>query len=427
MAAALIAVPWLMLRLGQERLGVLSLIWVVVGYFSFLDMGLGRAITVAVARLRAQHQPTREEEWAVLGSALAVLLTLSGGAMAVGAALLATGLLPLKLATPGLAAEVSEALGWTIPSLPLLLVTSALRGHFEGLAAFRAVNLMRIPTGILLVGLPCATAALTPDLRWASASMLLVRVGAVVWAWQWLARDAGLGTRELARQCVQAVSPGRLRALLGFGGWVTVSNVVGPVIVYMDRFLIGATLGAAAVAAYVIPFDVVSRLPILVSALAAVVLPEVSRLGAVAAVQGRDGLQQARDLVRRANTLSAVSVALIVALGVALAPWAMAVWLGPAFAAESARVAQVLLVAFGINALAQLPFVALQAVGKARAVASLHLLELLPYAALVVWMLRQWGLEGAAWAWLLRGTLDYAVLSHLWRRSARNAANLVVN
>ena len=49
MLAALAAMPFLIRAIGQERLGVLSLIWVIVGYFSFLDMGLGRAVTVAIA------------------------------------------------------------------------------------------------------------------------------------------------------------------------------------------------------------------------------------------------------------------------------------------------------------------------------------------------------------------------------------------
>ena len=59
MVAALAAVPFLMRNLGQERLGVLSLIWVVVGYFSFLDMGLGRAVTVAVASFRSGESSDR--------------------------------------------------------------------------------------------------------------------------------------------------------------------------------------------------------------------------------------------------------------------------------------------------------------------------------------------------------------------------------
>jgi O-antigen/teichoic acid export membrane protein len=121
-------------------------------------------------------------------------------------------------------------------------------------------------------------------------------------------------------------------------------------------------------------------------------------------------------LVRRASAVSAASVVVVVALGVLLIPSALSMWLGADFARGSSRVAQILLLAFGINALAQIPFVALQAVGSARVVAILHLTELLPYAFLVVWMVRQWGLEGAAWAWLVRSTLDYVLLAGLWHR-----------
>ena len=59
MLAAMAAAPFLLHTLGTERLGVLSLIWVVVGYVSFLDLGLGRAVTVAVAAAhRPGHAPT---------------------------------------------------------------------------------------------------------------------------------------------------------------------------------------------------------------------------------------------------------------------------------------------------------------------------------------------------------------------------------
>jgi hypothetical protein len=44
MAAALAAVPFLMHYLGQERLGVLSLVLVIIGYFGF--MGMGRAVAM---------------------------------------------------------------------------------------------------------------------------------------------------------------------------------------------------------------------------------------------------------------------------------------------------------------------------------------------------------------------------------------------
>ena len=49
LAAAVIAFPPLIRGLGIDRYGVLSLVWTLIGYFSFLDLGLGRALTKLVA------------------------------------------------------------------------------------------------------------------------------------------------------------------------------------------------------------------------------------------------------------------------------------------------------------------------------------------------------------------------------------------
>ncbi|GAB4396848.1 MAG: oligosaccharide flippase family protein [Rhodoferax sp.] len=413
MLAALAGVPWLLHSLGAERLGVLSLVWVVVGYFSFLDMGLGRAVTVEVARLRAQPNPDHGSEWAVMGTACALL-----GALGTLAALgLALGVwtfgLPVKLSSADVQAEVSQALLWTWPSLPLLLLTSALRGHLEAVGAFRALNLLRVPTGVALVLGPCLTASFSPSLVWACISILLVRSVHAGVLWALVARQLRQPPWALLGRLPQALQPLWLRRLLGFGSWVTLSNVIGPLIVYVDRFVIGAVLGATAVSAYAVPFDVVSRLPVLVAALGSVLLPELTRLSAQAAAG------HAQALVRRASQISAGVMIGVVALAALLTRPALTLWLGADFAAQSTQLTQILLLAFGVNALAQIPFTALQAVGRVRQIALLHAAEVLPYAVLVWLALRAGGLDGAAWAWLARAIVDYAVLSGLWRAAAR--------
>ena len=104
MIAALVAVPWLMRYLGQERLGVLSLVWVVVGYFSFLDMGLGRAVTVAIASLHPGKGRGSPEEMHVLGSSSMLLFALGGlAACLVGVAISVWGV-PFRLTSNALRA-----------------------------------------------------------------------------------------------------------------------------------------------------------------------------------------------------------------------------------------------------------------------------------------------------------------------------------
>ena len=315
------------------------------------------------------------------------------------------------------------ALFWTLPSLPLLLLSSAFRGHLEGVGAFRALNMLRIPTGILLVAGPCLTAFFSPSLVWACLSIFLVRCSPACFVGA-TANEIGHGMAAMPAVLLRHGTLPWLRRLLSFGGWVTVSNVVGPVIVYVDRFVIGATLAASAVAVYAVPFDMVSRLPVLVAALCSVLLPELARLSSLASASDPGALRQAHQLVWRSSIFSAVVVALLVAFGALVAPLALKLWLGADFAQQSTTVTQILLLAFGVNAIAQIPFTALQAVGKVRAVALLHSAELIPYAILVFVAITWFGLVGAAWAWLFRSIVDYGALAWMWHRHklAQNVA-----
>ncbi len=422
MITGIVAVPLLIGYLGQERLGILSLIWVIVGYFSFLDMGLGRAVTIAVASARPSTQSDRNEELQIVGTA-SILLASAGclAALLLGIYVLVFGV-PLRLSSVEFLQEVTLAMLWMLPSLPLLLLSSALRGHLEAVGAFKALNLLRIPTGTMLVIAPCITAMFSAHLVWACIAILLVRLVHVGVLLYLVAGEMRFDFWHFVARLVTATRLSWVKRLLAFGGWATVSNIVGPIIVYVDRFVIGALLTASLVASYSVPFDVVSRLPILVAALCSVLLPELARLSRIAEHSSGDS-KSMRSLVTRSTFLSAWVIAALVVGCVILAPWGLRAWMGPEFAAQSARITQILLLAFGVNALAQIPFTALQAVGRVRSVAWLHLAELLPYAVLLYFAISVLGIEGAAWAALLRSAIDYGALSWMWHRRPTGSAS----
>jgi O-antigen/teichoic acid export membrane protein len=421
MIAGVVAVPFLVQSLGPERLGVLSLVWVVVGYFSFLDMGLGRAVTVAIASGRPNPAVRGTDELSIVGTASMLLFGI-GTVMALVLGLVVESMgVPVVLSSPAFAEEVRLAVLWMLPSLPLLLISSALRGHLEGVGAFRPLNLLRIPTGVMLVAGPCLSALYSPHLAWACATILVVRLMHTSVLILLVARHFSLGSLHLMRLLFQRSSRAWLRRLLAFGGWVTLSNVVGPVIVYVDRFVIGAALTAASIAFYAVPFDVVSRLPVLVAALCSVLLPEFARLAR--SIQGREGhTDRLRNLVRRSTSVSTAVVGTTVLLGCLAAPSALQWWLGSDFAAKSTAVTQILFLSFGVNALAQIPFTALQAAGRVRPVALLHLAELLPYCAVLYAGIYWFGLAGAAAAALIRSILDYLMLGWMWHRHSASGA-----
>src|SRR6185312_13460245 len=67
-----------------------------------------------------------------------------------------------------------------------------------------------------------------------------------------------------------------VKPLFIFGGWMTVSNVLGPLMVTFDRFLIGSIISIAGVAYYSIPYEVVTKLWLISSALIGVLFPAFS-------------------------------------------------------------------------------------------------------------------------------------------------------
>jgi O-antigen/teichoic acid export membrane protein len=190
---------------------------------------------------------------------------------------------------------------------------------------------------------------------------------------------------------------------------MTVSNVVAPVLLYADRFVIANRVSLEAVTFYAAPFEIISRLSVFPVAIMGVVFPAFSHS---LATDGDD----ARALYRRSTLAVACLTAPAAAVMVLLARPALTAWLGPAFAERSAGVAAILAVGVLVHALAQPPFNLLQAAGRPDVTARLHLLEAPLYLVYLLWLTGRFGITGTACAWLLRVSLSMVALRWLARR-----------
>src|SRR5262249_35819532 len=143
-----------------------------------------------------------------------------------------------------------------------------------------------------------------------------------------------------------------LRPLVGFGGWVTVSNLINPLIVFIDRFAIGALVSMSAVAYYATPYEAVTKLWIFSPSPPPPLFPVLSALSVMPG-------GEIRMLHGRAMRYLLVAVAPIVGLLLAFADDLLTLWIGADFARESAPATRWLAVGVLINVLAQIPYTVL--------------------------------------------------------------------
>lgn len=407
MAAALVAIPWLIRGLGTDRYGVLLLAWAIVGYFGFVDFGLGRALTHAVASRLGGDAESELDRMVWTALFLLLVLGMTGGvALAAGAPWI---VLHLREVGKSLRSETLASIYWLALSLPLTVVTAGLRGVIEAHGHFGASTALRLPLAVFSYVAPLAVLPFTRRLDIVVAVLVLGRFITAAAHFVLCVRRYWFLRRRMTFSW-PAVSP-----LLHIGGWMTASNVVSPLMTYVDRFFISALLPMAAVAYYATPYEAVTKLLVFPTAVVGVLFPEF----AAAAVNDRPRASAMLEDGIRAIVLCLFPAVFILAV---LPHEILSLWVrDAAVAREGAMVLRWLAIGVLANSIGYVPFVALQGAGRADLTGKLNLLELPAYAMLLWYLTRHFGIAGAAAAWTLRVALDALVLVVMARRTLGDA------
>jgi O-antigen/teichoic acid export membrane protein len=391
LAVALVTVPIYVRHIGDARYGVLSIVWVLLGYFGFLDLGLSRAAVNALARLR---DAPREERARVLVTTLVLNLSLGlFGSLCL--AVFGSYLLQHVLAVPDtLKPEIAQAFPWIVGLFPLALVSGVGIGALESRERFLLANALQVSGTSLGQIVPVILAVVvSPSLAIVIPAAVVVRALTVVTILIAVYRDEG-------PLSLVAFDRRQARKLLGYGGWISVSGIVSPIMSSLDQFVIGSVLNVAAVAHYAVPMNLVIRSQIFAGALTRTLFPRMSSVG-------RD---EAHSLASRSLISLAYGYSAICAPAMILTPAFFRYWINADFAAVAAPVAEILFFGAWINGLAFVPFGLLQSQGRPDVTGKFHAAEVLPFIA-VLWVLTSaYGITGAALAWSLRCAADAACL-----------------
>ncbi len=395
LVVAVFAIPLLIRGLGTSRFGVLTLAWVLIGYLSIFDLGLRRALTKLVAEKLGSGQ--EQEIPALVWTALFVMFLLG-----VGVTIVVTLLLPWMvqdvLNIPQvLKAETLKAFYLLAFFMSVFIPSIGLLGILDAYQRFDLINVVRIPLGIYGFLAPLFVLPFSQNLFPVVCVLLAGRLIACMVHLLLCFHVVPSLLRGIVLQREM------LGPLIRFGSWITVSNIISPLMLYLDRFLIGALISVAAVAYYATPNEVLTKLWLFPWALMGVFFPAFS----TSFVQDRSHTALLFDNGLKYIFLVVFPIILFI---ITLANEGLGLWLGSEFAQNSTQVLQWIAVGVFIYSLGQVPYALIQGVGRPDLTAKLHLLELPFYLLGVYWLISAYGIEGAAIAWVARIGIDMICL-----------------
>ena len=246
---ALLVTPRLIMLLGLSRWGVLTIALSLVGTFGIFDLGLGRALTRAVAD-RPKGKTDRDTADLIVTGL--IVLTAVG---AVGGLVCASFMdlwIKNSLKIPdSLHQEVLFSFWIFCCTAPLVMANAAAWGVLTGYHAFKLANLVNIPIAISYYLGPLLVLQFWNNLIGVMLVLACCRLCMTVV----YLRLVYILVPELrdARLRISLLVP-----LIRIGGWMTISNIAYPILNYLDRFLIASVISAAATSYYTTPADVVT-------------------------------------------------------------------------------------------------------------------------------------------------------------------------
>ncbi|WP_338567362.1 flippase [Erwinia sp. E_sp_B01_3] len=263
----------------------------------------------------------------------------------------------------------------------------------EGKEEFKKVNLVKSFNSSFIAGMPALFVFFNSSLSYAVLGLVFARFLSVATTF-YVCKNYVISSGFIVNRTTA------LR-LMKYGGWITVSNIISPLMAYFDRFIIAHMMGASHVAYYTAPAEGVQRLTIFPGALSRAVFPRLCGMYAKEEKQKQEKI---------ALILMVIAVLPVTLLGIVYSNEIMTLWMGQAYSGLAGNILKILLIGFLFNAVAQIPFSSIQAAGLSKVTAIIHLCELFPYLMVLYSFINHWGVMGAAIAWTLRVTVDCFIL-----------------
>lgn len=402
--AAVFSIPIIISNIGIERFGVLTLIFSMIGFMNIFDFGLTRSITNSVIKYKEEDNHN------------SVLSVINTGCIIIFSVALIISIL-IQLFSDQIVSsifsvskvifdETKTSLSIIAISLPFVIIQGASVSVLEAFGHFKYISLTKTPFSILMYALPAVMSFISPTLVYVSISLCVLRIFMALSFWLLQRRIVSSYVNGFLVAENAKISFRTAGELLKYGGWVSVSNIIAPIMLYIDRFFVASIVGAGLVAYYTTPFEMISKMSILAVSVSGVLFPLLAK-------HLKTDVVIANSYYIKAMLGIGGSLLIPVTIGSIFSQEILSIWIDAAFAKQAWVVFCLFLVGFLIHGLIQPAYIWIQAAGKPYITALAHVFDLILYIIYFPLLTKQFGIIGAATAWIIRVSISMIVLNFI--------------
>lgn len=192
--------------------------------------------------------------------------------------------------------------------------------------------------------------------------------------------------------------------LLSFGGFFLLSSVSAVILFHLDKLLIGSFLGISVVAYYVIPGNIASKIQGVINSASNIAFPVSS------ALEGQNDKGKLHKLYFEGTRITLILATMLSVPLIVFADKFLLYWIGEEFAINSGNVMRVLVATYYFLSIGAVIWAICLGAGRSKINAFFAFFAAFLNITLLIFMVRPWGILGAAVAYFLSAFINAPLL-----------------
>jgi O-antigen/teichoic acid export membrane protein len=386
LVVGIITVPIYLQIIGVTKYGIMLIVFATLGYFGFLDLGLGNALTQKIARV-GMGRMQRKQHIFTVAIAITSLLSIFGSIIAW---VICNHIADFGNISSENSTFIKKYSIYVIGFIPVILFTSIFKGALQAESKFLELSIIQLFGNISVQVFPLIIAVCGyGDVENLILGILLCKTLALIF----LIRKSN--TFIKAKFNMNALRVHR-HGLVSYGGYSSMISILTQFFTMFDRFIILGVSGAKAVALYSIPTEFFSKILIIPNSIS-------TPLFTIAAENKNNEIRKLTSEI----TLTIVRITAPVILTLLLfGNEIIRFWVGSEIADNTHYVSLFYVVGMFFLIMAIPKHTEIMAINGPKLLFKCYLLELPFYILGLYFMVIKYGVSGAAFAWMIRVIID---------------------